>query len=222
MVDHARLSRRTFLKTSAAAGGGLALAPLLAQAASAAGPGKGGVTFASDPGINFELLFSFGATAYATGEFGPLVTAANAVKARGGTPRAVFEVFHDLAVRTRTYAQGSDAAGNAVTARSGYLRAAGYFDVALFYVLAAGGKQKETETYAEMQACWAKAAAMSPTPILPVAIPYESTTLPGYLMKPDATDTPRPTIILNNGSDAQNVDLYAFGGLAAVSAATTR
>ena len=128
----------------------------------------------------------------------------------------MFEVFHDLAVRTRSYAQEADAAGNAVTARSAYLRAAGYFDVALFYVLGAGGKQKETQTYAEMQACWATAAAMSPTPIVPVSIPYEGTTLPGYLMKPDDSDTPRPTVILNNGSDAQNIDLYAFGGVAAV------
>ncbi len=193
------------------------MAPFLLPSAAAARSGKSpGVTFSTDPGINFELLFSFGATAYGTGEFGPLLTAANEVNRRGGTPKAVFEVFHDLAVRTRSYAQEADAAGNAVTARSAYLRAAGYFDVALFYVLGAGGKQKETQTYTEMQACWATAAAMSPTPIVPVSIPYEGTTLPGYLMKPDGSDTPRPTVILNNGSDAQNIDLYAFGGVAAV------
>ena len=40
--------------------------------------------------------------------------------------------------------------------------------------------------------------------------------LRGYLLKPDDRSRPRPTIILNNGSDAQNVDLYAFGGAAAV------
>lgn len=40
--------------------------------------------------------------------------------------------------------------------------------------------------------------------------------MPGWLMKPDASNTPRPTIVVNNGSDAQNFDVYAFGGAAAV------
>ena len=35
-------------------------------------------------------------------------------------------------------------------------------------------------------------------------------------MRPDASGCPRRTVILNNGSDAQNVDLFAFGGAAAV------
>ena len=34
-----------------------------------------------------------------------------------------------------------------------------------------------------------------------VAVPYEGTTLPGYLLRPDASGAPRPTFVMTNGSD---------------------
>jgi len=210
------VSRRAFLRTSAVAGGALALAPVLASGAVAARKKKPGIVFSPNAEINFEYLFSFGGLAYGTGEFGPLLRAVGEVEARGGSARAVYEVFHALGARTAEYATQAKTNGNLVTARSAYLRAAGYFDVALFFVLGAGGKTLETAAYRDMNECWLQAVALADPPIVPVAIPYEDTTLPGYLMKPDATDTPRPTVILNNGSDAQNIDLYAFGGVAAV------
>jgi dienelactone hydrolase len=49
-----------------------------------------------------------------------------------------------------------------------------------------------------------------------VAIPYGNTTLPGYFLKPSTSNTRRPTVIINNGSDAQNLDTYAWGGAAAL------
>jgi hypothetical protein len=35
--------------------------------------------------------------------------------------------------------------------------------------------------------------------------------LPGYLLRPDDRPVRRPTVILNNGEDAQNITLYALG-----------
>lgn len=52
-------------------------------------------------------------------------------------------MFDALGVRTAAYADDAKAGGYTVTARSAYLRAAGYLDVALFYVLAAGGQALE-------------------------------------------------------------------------------
>jgi len=40
--------------------------------------------------------------------------------------------------------------------------------------------------------------------------------MPGYLLKADRSARPRPTIILNNGSDGQSIELYAFGAAAAL------
>jgi pimeloyl-ACP methyl ester carboxylesterase len=49
-----------------------------------------------------------------------------------------------------------------------------------------------------------------------VQIPYEHTTLEGYLFTPDAGATPRPTVILNNGSDGPVISQWSLGGRAAI------
>jgi hypothetical protein len=50
-----------------------------------------------------------------------------------------------------------------------------------------------------------------------LSIPYGGPVpLRAYLLTPDDRSRRRPTVILNNGSDAQNIDLYAFGGAAAL------
>ncbi|WP_205650722.1 alpha/beta hydrolase family protein [Actinoplanes solisilvae] len=45
-----------------------------------------------------------------------------------------------------------------------------------------------------------------------VPIPYEDTTLPGYLLRPDDSDTARPTLIMTNGSDGSLPSMIADGG----------
>ena len=67
-----------------------------------------------------------------------------------------------------------------------------------------------------MQRCWQRASQLFDPPFEPVRIPYEGSWLPGYLLRPDDRPVRRPTVILNNGEDAQNVRLYVFGGAAAI------
>ncbi|MFB7669181.1 alpha/beta hydrolase family protein [Kitasatospora sp. NPDC056138] len=52
--------------------------------------------------------------------------------------------------------------------------------------------------------------------IEPVRIPYEGTTLPGYLYRADTTGTPRPTLIMHSGFDGTAEELHFSGALAAV------
>jgi acetyl esterase/lipase len=40
--------------------------------------------------------------------------------------------------------------------------------------------------------------------------------MPGYLLRPDDSGRARPTVIVNNGSDAQSVEVFSYGGAAAV------
>jgi hypothetical protein len=44
-----------------------------------------------------------------------------------------------------------------------------------------------------------------------VAVPYEDTRLPGYLLRPDATGAARPTLVMTNGSDGSLSSLWASG-----------
>jgi dienelactone hydrolase len=61
----------------------------------------------------------------------------------------------------------------------------------------------------------AAAAALFRPRFQPVRIPYGRTHLPGWLLSPGGSAR-RPTVILNNGSDAENIDLYVLGGAAAL------
>jgi hypothetical protein len=67
-----------------------------------------------------------------------------------------------------------------------------------------------------VQACWDQASQLFDPPFERVRIPYEGSWLPGYLLKPDARDIRRPTVILNGGSDTTSIDMYVFGGAAAL------
>ena len=67
-----------------------------------------------------------------------------------------------------------------------------------------------------MQRNWAAACALFDPPWEFVRIPYGKTWLPGYSCGPTPRTSAAPTVILNNGSDGQNVDLVAFGGAAAL------
>jgi hypothetical protein len=49
-----------------------------------------------------------------------------------------------------------------------------------------------------------------------IAIPYEDTTLPGYLLRPDATGAARPTLVMTNGSDGSLPSLWAAGAAEAL------
>jgi dienelactone hydrolase len=67
-----------------------------------------------------------------------------------------------------------------------------------------------------MQRCWQQASQLFDPPFEPVRIPYGGSFLPGYLLRQDTRTVRRPTVILNNGEDAQNDRLYAYGGAAAL------
>ncbi|HUH65998.1 MAG TPA: prolyl oligopeptidase family serine peptidase, partial [Syntrophales bacterium] len=53
-----------------------------------------------------------------------------------------------------------------------------------------------------------KAARLSDRPIIPVKIPFEGTTLPGYLCLVDKSGTKRPLLILHSGFDGTAEELY--------------
>jgi dienelactone hydrolase len=223
------LTRRGVLRAGAAGSGAAALALAGAGPAAAAVTGGVGGTGAvagqggrppfalfSQPDLNFETLFALGSAGQGTTEVGEIVRACNEINAQGPTYQNYFDVFRALAQRLSALADSERKAGHLVSAREIYLRAASYFDLCLFFVLGTSYRAHEARVYAAMQSNWNSAAQLFDPPFEYVKIPYGKTWLPGYFLSPDNSGQARPTIILNNGSDAQNVDLYAFGGAAAL------
>jgi hypothetical protein len=225
-----RVARRAVLRAgvlgAGALGAGGAVATAAGAAAASAAPPASAVPavpgglppFAlfAQADLNFETLIALGSAGYGTSEVGEIVTAVNAINAAGPSYQTYFDVFSATARRLGTLADRELAAGHRVSARSAYLRAATYWDVSLFFVLGTRFHAREAAVFAAMQRNWAAACALSDPPWEFVRIPYGNTWLPGYFLRPGAANVRRPTVILNNGSDGQNVDLVAFGGAAAL------
>ena len=224
------VSRRALLRAGALGGGtatalaaGAVAATEAVAAAShpAAAPALTSARFPpfalfADDDLNFETLLALGSAGYGTSEVGEIVTTVNSINARGASYQAYYDCFRAMAQRTSSLADGELAAGHKVSARSAYLRAATYYDLCLFFVLGTRAREREAAVFAAMQRNWNSAAWLFDPPFEFVRIPYGHTWLPGYFLRPDDSAVRRPTVILNNGSDGQNVDLLAFGGAAAL------
>jgi hypothetical protein len=78
------------------------------------------------------------------------------------------------------------------------------------------GDAELVPTFRESRRCWDAMIEASQGRHLRVDIPYEDTTLPGYLLRPDASGTPRPTFIMTNGSDGPIAGLIASGAAEAL------
>jgi dienelactone hydrolase len=232
MTDtHSTRSRRSVLRAGAFGGGAAAVlaafgaggaggtrpvdGAALAAAASPAAPQPMQNLFTL-PDLDFETLFVFGSIGYGCAEFGELVTAVNQVNAAGASYETYYEAFWALARRIETLAGLDLAAGHTASARGAYLRAASYYDMCLYFILGTAARAQEAGAYAAMQNCWQQASQLFDPPFEPVRIPYGDSWMPGYLLRPDDRPVRRPTIILNNGQDAQHVALYAMGGAAAL------
>ena len=54
-----------------------------------------------------------------------------------------------------------------------------------------------------------------------VQVPYEDTTLPGHLLRPDASGAARPTLVMTNGSDESLPGLFHSGAAEALARGPT-
>jgi hypothetical protein len=218
-------SRRSLVRAGVLGGAGAAFlgagsaGALTAQAAAASGTDAGASVLQSlftEPDLDFDTLFAFGGIGYGSAEFGELATAVNAVNAAGASYQTHYDTFLALATRLDSQAGAELAAGHRVTARALNLRAASYYDLCLYFIFGTGARASEAGAYAAMQRCWGLFCHLSDAPFEPVRIPYEGGYLPGYLLRSDERARRRPTVILNNGQDAQNVRMWAFGAAAAL------
>lgn len=216
------ISRRGLFGAAAGTAGLAALisgAPsaLASPLGAAAAKRANALDFFSDQGLNYSALTVLGASAYNAAQVGEVLTVFNSVHARGDTYAAYGQEFERMAARLAKQGTAALRAGHRPSARDFMLRAAEYYAQAIFYVLAVkgAGRPQEARLYRAMEACFATAARLFEPAFQHVEIPYEKTTLPGWILTPPGKRMRRPTVIFNNGSDAQNIDLFVEGAYAA-------
>jgi hypothetical protein len=168
--------------------------------------------------VNFQVLFALGAIGEGMAEYGEVATVLDAITAAGSTYDAIHDEFAAMSRRLAARAEASLDAKHPVSARAQYLRAARYMTPPLYFVLGTSdpSKARAADDYRALKAAWDSAAKLFDPPIEPVRIPYEQTSMPGWFLRAPGVSGARPTVILNNGNDAQMADIYSYGGAAAL------
>jgi hypothetical protein len=136
--------------------------------------------------------------------------------ARVNTPADWAPQWARTAEQVQQEAERAQAGGHLVSARSGHLRAATYWACVLDGRTATDDDEAILEAFRHHRRAWRAFIACSEGAHLPIDVAYENRTLPGWLLRPDSTGTPRPTLVITNGSDGAISDLWSSAAVGAI------
>ena len=155
---------------------------------------------------------TMGYTPYSAASIGECFYAADLIKKHGETFAAWVAGWKETAMRTEELAVGFEKNCNPAAASRAYLRVWNYYRAAEFAVVPQGS-QEQAGLYRDSIRCLDKGLEHAPYYSEKIAIPYETTTLPGYFFKASGQDSePRATIVLNGGGDGAGEEMFFIGG----------
>ncbi|MFB8282163.1 alpha/beta hydrolase family protein [Nocardia colli] len=165
--------------------------------------------------FDFEALRAAGFASYGGADLGEVLATASRIA--DGDEDAWRREWQATAERVHAIGTDALAKGRTISAREALLRASNYYRTAEFYLrdnptadpVARELSRRSRETFAQ-------AAELLGTPVREVAIPFQDTTLPGYLFLADDSGEPRPTVIFNSGFDSTLEEAWFALGAAAV------
>lgn len=163
----------------------------------------------------FEFFFQWIAGAQTSGlsESGECFYVASKIK--DGDGESWYREWTEMGRRVEKRAANSAGKGHHVSARESYLRAYAYYRAATAF-LNPYSDPRQREGYLKAKECFLKSAGMHNPPILPLQIPFEGHSLPGYLIRPADDGVKRKTLLMIGGGDTFVEDLYGYIGPAAV------
>ena len=157
--------------------------------------------------FSFETLRTAGFACYSGADLGEVLTTAASIPE--GDETAWLREWEATADRVARLAEDSLARGHRVSAREGFFRAANYYRTAEFFKRANPARDPDVvRISSRSRETFIAASKLLGTPFEIVEIPYEKTTLPGYLFLVDGSGTARPTVIYNNGFDSTQEESY--------------
>jgi pimeloyl-ACP methyl ester carboxylesterase len=162
----------------------------------------------------FETLRALGSSSYGAADFGEVMSTVNRIPS--GDDNAWYTEWNATAERVFAEAQAQFAAGHRVSARDGYVRASNYFRTSEFFLHGNHDDPRINSAYRQSIGAYQLACPLFDAPILPVEIPYEKTTLPGYFHRVDNAGNKRPLLILHTGFDGSAEEMHSENARAGV------
>ena len=139
---------------------------------------------------------------------------ATAARITAGDDESWYREWSAAAATAQAAAETSRAVGRIQSASDAFLRASEYHRQAMFYLRGDIGDPRLKQSYLQMRDCFRAAIPGLAFNIEPVRIPYEGTTLSGYLMTPHGPGDPRPTVLFPAGYDSVAEEGYLYGSSA--------
>ena len=170
--------------------------------------------FSENPDFDFEIRTVIGHSFAGASDAGEVLAAVGGIGKNDHD--GWYEAWLALGDRLSAIADTADKAGHRQSAASAYLRASTYYGVAVNAISALGTTDELVPTFRRHRTAWDRFVDTTSTLVERVEIPYEDTTMPGYLFHPGAGEKPRPALVVANGSDGSLSSLWAScisGGL---------
>jgi hypothetical protein len=164
--------------------------------------------------FDFGLSIALGAAATRQADVGECLAIAGRIK--DGDPDSWVAEWTAAGHRARSTAEEAETARHPVSAWEAWLRAATYHSMATYTIAGSQRRDEFEQVWSDHRDCWDRAAALFDPPAERVEIPYEGTTLEGYLFRVDQSRVKRPLLILNNGSDGPVSAMWELGAAGAV------
>ncbi len=161
-----------------------------------------------DTQYSFQLVRAMSYAASGGSDVGECL--ATAYKITEGDDEGWYREWLALAQRREKSGDEFLAKGQKLSAKYEYFRSSNYYRTAEFFLKSLPYQQKAMEAWKKSRELFLKGASLSDRPIIPVAIPFEKTTLPGYFCKVDETGAKRPLLIAQTGFDGTSEEIY-FG-----------
>jgi pimeloyl-ACP methyl ester carboxylesterase len=108
--------------------------------------------------------------------------------------------------RLEGLAEASLAAGRRVSARDAWLRASNYHRTSGLFLI--GPDERYADSIRRQSTAFLRANELFDLPATPIRIPYEGTSLPGYLFRAAGDSHTRPLLIVTDGYDGTIEELY--------------
>lgn len=169
--------------------------------------------FPEDAQFWYETRRAFGAAEYGGALFGEVLAAASNIAA--GDYDSWYDAWNAVADRIAEEGTNQLTRGHRVSARDSFVRAATYYQSSEFFLHGRPTDPRISRAYRRSTDCYKQAAGLFEPRIQPVEIPYENTTLPGYLHHA-GQQGPRPTLIMHTGFDGSAEEMHVSGARAAV------
>jgi dienelactone hydrolase len=153
-----------------------------------------------NPSYDGQLVRTLAATAAGSADLGEAMATARRIGKASGT--SWYDAWSLTAERARRAGEKAKASGDRVSARNGFLRSSEYYRQAYYFLRSDLDDRRLQDAYQAHVDSFKAAVTLMSHPAEPVRIPYDNTTLVGYLYAPDASGQARPTVLFPCGYDS--------------------